>query len=333
VNGSGLSCEVTRGAEPPAGWSALLAAAPAPALVHLPFWHRTLAAHHAGLGSLWALVRLDGRPAAGFSAVLRRRGPFLSLAGHFDGLPLQPIVAADLPPDQIPAALDALLRAAEDAVPAWRRLRVAWHLDPAWGAPLSAALTSRGLRRVVEPVAVLPLDATPEDSVRERFNKNRRQERDQGLARGAMLGTTADPAAIDEFMPIYAESARRWGVAPQTGAFLSDLLAGGEGRCFLTTVRLESALLGAHFCFQDGDRITAWIGASRFDHKRHHPATLLIWGDVLEGCRRGARSLDLGGHGGQEGVETFKHHFGVDAGERLRFERRSALLQRLRGRA
>lgn len=323
-----LRIETRRGADPPDGWAALADAAGHPSLVHSPLWHRALAAHLPGVTSAWALARRDGRPVGGVSAVLRARGPLLHLSGHFEGLPADPVVVAD---ESDPVGVgEALLAALERLAPAWRGLGAAWHLGPEWGDRLASSLVARGHRAAVEPVAVLPLTGEPEHYFRERATKSRRQERDQGLARGAVTGASRDPAVLDEFAPLYAEAAQRWGIRPQPTAFLAELLADGEGPCFLTTVRAEGELIGAHFNFQDGERIVAWIGASRFDRKRLHPATLLIWADILEGERRGARWLDLGGHGGLAGVEAFKRHFGVDSYERHRFARRHPLLERLR---
>jgi CelD/BcsL family acetyltransferase involved in cellulose biosynthesis len=114
---------------------------------------------------------------------------------------------------------------------------------------------------------------------------------------------------------------------------LRGLLADGGGDVYCTTVRRDGALLGAHLCLQAGGTVTAWVG-STVDTARDStrggtddvfPATMLVWADLEEACRRGASRLDLGGHGGQRGVAQFKELLGALTLERAMWRRTSRL--------
>ena len=100
----------------------------------------------------------------------------------------------------------------------------------------------------------------------------------------------------------------------------SHLLLRGRGGAFLSWVRCEGRVIGGHFNLHAGATVTAWVGATLPEHNDKFPATLLIWTDIEEACRRGAARLDLGGSGGVAGVARFKELLGAQEETRASWE-------------
>ncbi len=316
---------VARGAEPPADWETLLAAAPAPGFTHRPIWTRALAEHLPGREGVWLLARDGDRPVAGLSLLETRRGPFRVVEGHFDGTCGAPLVAGDLPEDLARSAVAALVDALDARTRNPLNLTTALHLPAAWDRRLAPSLAQMGFRRTEVAVAVMPLSQGLEHVEYNLLKKNRRNERNKALRRGCVLDVTDDPAVLEAWYPLYRAAARRWGTEPIDRGLLADLLAGGGGEVFCTTVSFEGQLLGAHFNFVDGDTVIAWLAASaRERSKELFPSTLLVWADLEEACRRGAAWLDLGAHGGQTGVANFKKLLGAEEIVRGSYVRHSA---------
>ncbi len=302
---------VLRGTECPPAWRALLDVADEPSFTHRPQWTETLCRRLDGRRGLWLVAETDGRPVAGLALLETRRGPLRVIEGHYDGTSGPPLLAAGLDPDEAERAVAALLDRLDRLGRSPSTLTTALHLPPAWDERLHDDLVARAYHRREVPVAVIPLDQGLDHVETRILKKNRRNERNKALRRGAEIGVSEDPAIIDEFYPVYLEATRRWGSPATERGLLVDLMDAGEGSVFCTTVRHEGDLLGAHFNIVDGDTITAWLAATDMARsKEFFPATLLVWADLEESCRRGVRWLDLGAHGGQSGVANFKRLIG-----------------------
>lgn len=316
---------VTVESAPPSGWDALLADDPAATFFHTPLWSDALRRHVAGVSPVWIVARAGGSCVGGLSAVARRRGPLRLLQSHFDGTAGGPLVASGLPEPERDAVAAALLarwaQAARCPDVAAASLILAPDADARWGGDLARL----GWRRQDLPFAVIPLAGGVEAVEYGVLPRNRRNERNRALRRGCTAGVTADPGVLAEYYPIYLAAARRWGVAPTPEALLGDLLVRGDGAVFLSWVRCDGRVIGGHVCFRHGAEVVAWIGATLPEHAAVFPATLLVWTDIVEACRRGAQRLDLGGSGGLAGVSRFKALLGARFALRGRWERAAPL--------
>jgi CelD/BcsL family acetyltransferase involved in cellulose biosynthesis len=333
-----IDVTVHRGTAEPAAWRDLLAAAASPGFTHRGIWTRALADRLPGRSGLWLIASAGDRAVAGLSLLETRRGPFRIVEGHYDGTCGAPLVADGLDAAAAEAAVAALLAEFDALTRRPAVLTTALHLPPTWDRDLQPRLTRLGFAREAVSVAVMPLSQGLDHVEYHLLKKNRRNERNKALRRGCVLGVTDDPAVLDEFYPVYQAAARRWGAAPVARGLLEDLLDGGGGEVFCTTVRFEGGLLGAHYNYVDGDTVIAWLAATVPERsKEFFPSTLLVWADLEEACRRGAAWLDLGAHGGQSGVANFKKLLGAEEIVRGSYVRHSAggrlwrRLRRLRG--
>ena len=311
--GGSVVVRVCRGVEQPAAWDALLAAAPSPGFTHRAIWTRVLVDRLPGRTGLWLLAEIAGNAVAGMALLETRRGPFRIIEGHYDGTCGAPLMAGGLAEDVAESAVAALMAKFTEMIRSRLVLTAALHLPLVWDRSLGPVLRNMGFRREAVPVAVMPLGLGLEHVERNLLKKNRRNERNKALRRGCVTGVTDDPAIIDEFYPIYHAATRRWGSSAVDRDLLTDLMAGGEGRVFCTTVRFEGELIGVHYNIVDGDTVTAWLAATVLERSKElFPSTLLVWTDLEEACRRGAAWLDLGAHGGQAGVANFKKLIGAE---------------------
>ncbi len=314
AHGNGLaSPEVVVGETPPPGWLDLVAHAPEATFFHLPVWTEALVRTVPGCAPLWLAATRDDRLVGGMVGVARRRGVLRRLASHFEGTAGGPLVKTALPADQRRDVARALLAA-------WTRLArrptvvaAEMILPPASDAAWRAEALAAGWRRRDLTAAVLPLTggvAAVEYGV---FPKNRRNERNRSRRRGCVAGVATDAAPLDEYYPIYRAAARRWGVTPAPRQLLVELLTRSGGAAFLSWVRWEGRLIGGHLCLHHRDDVTAWLGATASAHNDKFPATLLVWTDIEEACRRQALRLDLGGSGGSASIARFKELLGAHA--------------------
>ncbi len=307
-----LSVTLVEGPSPPRAWERLLADAEHPSLYADPVWATTLCRHLPRRRPLWLLVSEGERPLAGMIGIVRRRGPLEVVQGQHEGLSGAPLLVAGLPArrreEVVAACAVGWARLVGRGV---RRVSASLSLPPPWDGALAGHLRAEGWRRETVPAAVFDLAPGLEAVEREQLRKNRRNERNRSLRRGCRLETTTDPAVAEPFLAVYALSARRWGITPPPLALLADLLAAAGGRVFCTVVRHGDEFLGGHLLLHEGETVTAWLGATLPGREELFPATLLVWGDLQEACARGARWLDLGGHGGQRGVANFKRLLGA----------------------
>lgn len=308
---------VAEGPQPPAEWEGLLAGAPGATFFHTRLWTETLARCVPGAAPRWWTARRGGACLGGLVAVRRRRGPWSFLESHYAGTAGGPLVAGDLPPAAQDAVAAALLAAFARAGRRPGSLAASVAFATAAGARWGETAARAGLRPRLVPALVLPLAgglAAVEYGV---LPKNRRNERNRALRRGCTHGVTGDPAVCAEYYPIYLAAASRWGERPVPLALLQGLLRDGGGAVFLSWVRREGRLIGAHLCFHHGDEVVAWNGTTDPAHHDVFPATVLVWTDVVEACARGAARLDLGGSAGVGGVARFKELLGAAPESRL----------------
>jgi hypothetical protein len=326
---------IAAAAAPPDDWRLLLAADPAADYSHTPHWTESAAATLPGARPLWLTAREGDRLLGGVAAVLRDGGSRLTL-GRLElqhaGVAGGPLVDASLPPERAGLVFDALLAAALRQRPRWPwsvGLVLNFLHEERFGGRLRAAA---GWRRVESPTAMIPLDGGPERVAAERFSMNKRNERNRGLRRGAVVEAVRDAAALAEYYPLYEQACAHWGHEPTPLAFLQRLLADPGGRVFFTCVRLDGKVIGGHLNLHYGDRVLAWNGVSDPAYARSHfPATLCFWGDVIEACRLGARCLDLGASGGIQSLGGFKRYFGAETRTRGYYRCEGAGVPWLRG--
>ncbi len=307
-----LTTRILRALETPPEWRTLLASSADVGFTHTPLWTETLCRRLPGRQGLWVMIEAEGRALGGLALLETSRGPLRVVEGHYDGTCGAPLLAGGLGADLTSRVVARLLDELSTLGRSPTVLTTALHLPPAWDGLLREDLLAKGFNRRDVQVAVIPLDQGLEYVESHVLKKNRRNERNKALRRGAVTGVTSDPAIIDEFYPIYLAATRRWGSTAVDRDLLTDLISGGDGSVFCVTVHYEGALLGAHFNIVDGDMITAWLAATdTARNKEFFPATLLVWADLEEACRRGAGWFDLGAHGGQVGVANFKRLIGA----------------------
>lgn len=294
----------------PPDWADFIAACPDSHFFATPLWTRAICRYWSGTTPIWLTARRDRQLVAGMVALHLRRGPFGRLVSHFEGTQGGPLVAADLlSPQQ-----DSLFQDLVQAYAALRRgatLEATLTLGAGREARFGALLPQKAWQRREVPTAVMPLAGGLKHVEMHVLKKNRRNERNRSLKRGCRYEVTADPEKLAAYYPIYRAAAQRWQITPVPQSLLHQLLVEGEGRVFLTLVSLQEQVIGGHLNVHWGDRVTAWNGATLPEHDDNFPATLLIWADLEEACRRGARWLDLGGSGRRRKLADFKRLLGA----------------------
>lgn len=313
----------------PAGWDDFLPRAVGTSFFHCELWTRAVCHQESDIQSVWVVARRSGRLLGGLVAVRRRLGWGERIDSHHDGTTGGPAIRGDLAEEEQDTVFAALLAR-------YARLRGVGTL--VLSLSLSADSAERfgplahraGWRAQPVPAAILPLDGGLAHVERYVFKKNRRNERNRSLKHGCVSGVTTDAGILAEYYPVYRESARRWGITPTPPGLLRELLTAGEGRVFLSYVRHEGQVIGGHLNLHWGDRVTAWNGATLPEHNDKFPATLLIWTDIEEACRREALQLDLGGSGGISSLANFKKLLGAQEEIRQQFELTSPLYRWLR---
>jgi hypothetical protein len=321
--------------DPPAGWDELAAAA-ATDFFSSRLFVTAYARHHPGARVLWLGARRGKRLVGGLAAIGASRCGFSSWhslpAGTSGGPLVNPDLAGDLH-DLV--GIELVERFAAEL--RGRRVAAALNLASAADARWRVALVRRGWSHSAIPAAFIPTSGDLEHVEYSVLPKKRRNERNRGLRRGAVLGTSYDPDDAAAFYAIYGRAAGGWGGEPIPLPLIQQLLSEGQPAVFLCTVRYGGRLIGAHLNLQHGDRVTAWLGATLPEyHRELFPATLLIWQGIVECIERGCRTFDLGGHAGRTKLAEFKRHLGAETEQRGLYRRERAWwrqLRRLRSRA
>ena len=320
---SSASLRLRTWTEPPPQWENLLEADGGADFFHTLTWTRAAAAAYPELSPLWVTAELQepgqesGEMVGGLVGVRRSSrvlllGSSAHFLSHLDGTSGGPLVAAHLPAWQQERVFGALVD---------RALTLRQGLLCSCGLSLNTDHERRfgtflagdpRFRRRQVPAAVIDLSGGPEKVEMERFAKNKRNERNRGLRRGAEILVTRDREYVRRYYPIYVQATSTWGIDPVPLAFLEQLLEDPEERVFFTCVLVDGRVAGGHLNLQFGTQVMAWNGVTDPDLARSHfPATVAVWGDVVEACRRSAVKLDLGASGGVVSLAGFKKHFGA----------------------
>jgi hypothetical protein len=177
------------------------------------------------------------------------------------------------------------------------------------------------------PGAVIDLEGGIETFEMTRMKKNKRNERNRGFKRGVEAFVTNELRWLRDYYPLYQAASATWGVTPVPLGFLEGLLSLGPERAFFTCVLQGQEVVGGHLNLVHHQRALAWNGVTDPKLARtHFPATIAVWQDAVEACKRGLRYLDLGASGGIVSLEGFKSHFGAELEERGFYVRESALM-------
>ncbi|PID81536.1 hypothetical protein CSA17_05035 [bacterium DOLJORAL78_65_58] len=315
----------------PADWDTLLAADPAADYFHTPHWSEAAGRSWPGVKPFWLCARQAGRLVGGMAAV-RHTGRVARLESGLDGTSGGPLLDPTLEPARqetvFTSLLAAYLKERQGALPAVCLTFNAQH-EARYGRLMRNH--PEPWQRSENPGAVVPLEGGPEQVAMTRMVGNKRNERNRALRRGVSATAGNDPALLRAYYPFFEEACAVWGKVPTPLAFLEDLLRDRQ-RVYFVSVIHEGQMLGGHLNLLYGGRAVAWNGVTDRRHARTlFPGTMSVWGDVVAGCERGARILDLGGSGGVVSLERFKKYFGAETEERGHYVLEPASLKLLRG--
>ena len=299
-------------ATPPGAWETLLAADSRADYFHTTHWLESICRCHDGVSPLWILADSSGHLVGGLGVAVRAGRIRTRLDSSMDGTSGGPVIDEDLTTNIQREVFTTLL----DRLDELRKgpLGIATvSLNKGHEAAFGDLLAARsGWRRRDVPAAVIPLIGGPGHIEANLMKKNKRNERNRGLRRGCEVFATDDVSLLDAYYPIYQQANETWGLTPTPLAFLRALLADPLDRVFFTCVRVEGQVIGGHLNLHLGGRVMAWNGVTDPAYARSHfPATVAVWGDIVEACRRGAGGLDLGASGGVVSLSSFKQYFGA----------------------
>lgn len=161
-------------------------------------------------------------------------------------------------------------------------------------------------------IHVLPLEEGFEHFWMKVLPRNRRTECNKAEREGVTVSMEQGASIhLDAFYPLHVAAHEKWQLRPHPRAFFDDVLATEPDDALFTTVHHEDALLGAHLSFVSGDELVAWHGTtSREESKRWNPAAMLVKHQAAHAIELGLTRINLGGSGGNQGIETFKRLLG-----------------------
>jgi len=302
---------VTQHVDIPAAWDALLAGAAEVQLAQERVWLDLAARHLPGARPRVLLAHHEGEVVGGLAAIERRRRGLVRLESSLDGVPAGPVLRADLPHDLRTATFAALLRALAGLV-GGRVLLAAQTLAGTVAIAQADRLAAPPWRLAAYAASVLDCREGLDHVERALWTNNRRNERNRGLKRGCVLAAETDPAAIDEWYPLYRSDARNWAQAPLPAAYLRAALGEAPDRFVLTTCRHQGRLIGGHVCFRSAGRLVAWqSGMAPEFHRTLFPTTLVYWQDAVLACAEGLAAVDYGGSLGRDSLAAFKRRCGT----------------------
>jgi len=323
---------------PPDDWSRLVDADCAADYFHTAHWTCSARDHHPGLNAFWLTARLDGRLVGGLAGLHRSR-PVNRWESNLEGTSGGPLFHSSLSKSDrryVFQELMATYLGLRGSALGSTCVSINHQQEKSFGPWLRES--SAGWSHHDTPAAVIVLDGGLEFVEMNLMKKNKRNERNRALRRDARVEITNDPGLLAAYYPIYEKASRLWNIPPAPLPFLQALLADphtlecGAPRTFFTCVILNEKVIGGHLNLQFKDRVIAWNGVTDPDFaKTHFPATLAVWGDIEESCRRGAGLLDLGGSGGVVSLEGFKKNFGAISESRGHYVLESTGMKILRG--
>lgn len=329
---------VERSDAPPSDWQQLLAADPCADYFHTTHWTSCVCEHYPDLSVFWLSARLEGR-LVGVLAGVHRSKPVERWESNIEGTSGGPVLDSSLGRSDCRVVFEKLMDAYVDLRGKGQGttcVTINHPQEEIFGPWLRES--SIGWQYNETPASVIPLDGGLDFVALHLMTSNKRNERNRGLRRGASIEITNDPELLAAYYPIYEQASERWKITPTPLPFLQALLAdnsttaSGFSSTFFTCIMLEEKVIGGHLNLQLGDRVIAWNGVTDPEFARtHFPATLAVWGDIEESCRRGAGLLDLGGSGGVVSLEGFKKYFGASDETRGHYVLDSMGMKILRG--
>lgn len=311
----GGEAEVALSGTVPEGWDVLVGDDPSADFFHTPNWTVAICTHLPHLEPVWLTINEGGKLAAGLVAVRCRStfrlGPLPvcidRLESSHQGTSGGPLISNRL-------SIARQARLFSQLVTAYRELRGSGladchlSLNPQHEVRFGGLMqTAAGWRQRPLNSAILDLSGGAEEVATRRMAKSKRNERNRALRRGAEVFATNEESLLDAYYPLYESACRHWGKPALPLELLAELLNDSQGRVFMTCVRLAGQVIGGHINCHHGQGVVAWNGVTdpAFANT-HFPATLAIWGDIEESCRRGANWLDLGSSGGIGSLTNFK---------------------------
>ncbi|MCP4144978.1 MAG: GNAT family N-acetyltransferase [bacterium] len=285
-------------------------------------WSSAISNNYHGCDAVWITAFQGDEPVGGMAFVSVTRAIFTQLYSNYEGTFGGPFCLSTLSDEEKSRVNSMLL---EEFAKLSSVKKVIASTVCTSSAEAGSILTSAGFEKQPFTGASISLVDGYNHVEMNVIKKNRRNERNRSLKRGCTTGVTTDPKIIDEYYPIYLRATNRWGSIPVPEQLLKDLLADSGGSAFMSWVRLDGKLIGGHLNFSAGGIVTAWNGATDLELKDIFPASVLIFTDVEEACSRGCALLDLGAHGGVDGVEQFKRMFGAESDHRIMFSKKTMI--------
>ncbi len=326
------------GDSPPSDWEELLAADENADYFHTTHWTCSARDHVPGVEAYWHTARLDGRLVGGLVGI-KKSQPITRWESNLEGTSGGPLVDSSLSLEMLQQVFDSLVSSylqKRDSGFGTTCLTLNHFQEKKFGLLLSHR--QEAWQRADTPAAVIPLGGGLEHVEMSLMKKNKRNERNRALKRGARVEISHDPQLLSAYYPIYEKASERWNLPPAPLPFLQALLAdentvkGTTTRTFFTCILLDDEVIGGHLNLQYKKRVIAWNGVTEPQYARtHFPATLAVWGDIEESCRRGADVLDLGGSGGVVSLSGFKKNFGAKDENRGHYVLDSTGMKILRG--
>ncbi len=302
----------------PADWDDLVRLDPGAEYTHTAHWLNSVCKCYRESEPLVLTVRREGHLIAGLSAVMHKTRLLKRLDSSLEGTTGGPLLDSDLD-REARERLFLLLTRTFGSLRQGPLTALGMALNAGAEESFGPLLRQEsGWARQELATAVVSLAGGIADVEKNKLVNNKRNERNRGLRRGAEVFTTRDPKWLARYYPLYLRAARHWGVRPVPEALLRELLAGAQGPglagdVFFTCATLEGKVIGGHLNLHLGDRVFAWNGVTDPAFARtHFPATLCVWGDLQEACRRGARWLDLGASDVAASLLSFKKFFGAE---------------------
>ncbi len=294
---------------PPAGWSALLAAAPAATPAHRPALWTALAAVLPGMSVRCIAVETGGELDGGMPVLVERRAGFHALHALPFLLPGTPLAHAGAH-----AAVDAacgrgLGSLQRDA----RAMGGEWSLYRPGGP-------------AVEPGAVEPVTGetrwfeaglvTFADGLEAAWARVDRKARQEIRQAGERLTCSQDPDALEEAYALHLGQSRVWGTHRPLPLELSRrLLAdGGDGlgpAARLFTARRHGALVCATLVLDHPREAMPWWSGADPAARRLHAFPCLLWSVIEWAHGAGRARVNLGASGGLDAVSAFKGSLGA----------------------
>ena len=317
--GGSFAIEVTD--QPPTDWDGLQSGDPACEYSQTRYWCETVAAEVPAAGALWLTARRSGNAVAGLSLVtLQVRRPVLGVPlsygrwdASYEGTSGGPLFS----PELVAAERNHLFGRLVDELARFRKGPLgscALVLSPDQEKQFGPVMSGRrGWIRHETLTAAVSLAGGIDEVEKHRLVTNKRNERNRAVRRGVEHFITRDKDLVAEYYRIYEQAARHWGVPPPPLGLLQALLDDPGGGVFFTCVRLKGKVIGGHLNLHHGARVLVWNGVTDPAYSREYfPATMCMWGDLEESCRRGAVWLDMGGNAGVNTLAGFKKFFGAE---------------------